>query len=819
MIGILGAGAAYVPIDPADPPARVAAIVLDAGVRVLLTAADGPPLQDVRTLSVDGRAIDVLAIDGLLQSSRESAAATDADGGTPAYVIYTSGSTGNPKGVVVPHRAIARLVLETDYVQIEPADRVALASNVAFDAATFEIWGALLNGATLVVVSPEVATSPALLAREIRQRRLSVLFVTTAVFNRVAADDPGGFGPLRALLFGGEASSPRAVAAVLAAGTPTALVHVYGPTECTTFATAHRVTGLDPRAATVPIGLPIAHTTACIMDDRGTPAAHGVAGELWLGGDGVAIGYHGLAAPTAERFVTREDVRMYRTGDRCRVNADGVIEFVARMDRQLKIRGFRIEPAEVERTLAGHEAVAGVVVDAVGEGDEHRLVACVTAPPGRRVDAAGLVRYLGERLPRFAIPAISIVAELPLTANGKIDRRRLAGLVTAASEGRQFAAPRDPLEEELARLWEELLQVSPIGITDDFFLLGGHSLLGAAMMDRVEKQFGRRVPISALLQHPTIEGLAGTLWEAERSSAGPLTVLREAGTRPPLFFLHGDLNGAGLYCARLARMLDASQPVYSLAPLGLDGRSSPPSIEGMAAEYVAIIRACRPEGPIAIGGYCHGASIAFEIARRLAGERQVTSVLMVYPPAVEPRLAPVDAAIRAAGRLLGRDVRRRVALTLRVGDALRVLAQSRGRGAGRFLAAKLARAFSSASPSRRRPAGAAASAGAPGERHDPRTWARYIRAVAAYVPRRYEGRVRLFMPEIRTDNETRGWHHAAPRAVVCGIAGDHRGCITTHLDSLARALDRELAGVAHDPGGAPLPPAALATARDHHELT
>ena len=745
-----------------------------------------------------------------------------AAGESPAYVIYTSGSTGTPKGVVVPHRAIARLVLQTDYVQVEPADRVALASNVAFDAATFEIWGALLNGATLVVVSTDVVTSPALLAREIRQRRLSVLFVTTAVFNRVAADDPRAFAPLRALLFGGEASSPRAVAAVLAAGAPAALVHVYGPTECTTFATAQRVTGLDPRAATVPIGRPIASTTACIMDDRGTPVPQGVAGELWLGGDGVALGYHRLPEQTAERFVSHGGDRWYRTGDRCRVNAAGAIEFVARIDRQLKIRGFRIEPAEVERALARHDAVAGAVVDAIGEGDDHRLVACVTPRPGSRLDAAALVRYLSERMPRFAIPAISIVAELPLTPNGKIDRRRLTGLVTAAADGRQFTAPRDPLEEELVRIWEELLQVSPIGITDDFFLLGGHSLLGAAMMDRVEKQLGRRVPISALLQHPTIEGLAGTLWEAERSGAGPLTALRDTGARPPLFFLHGDLNGAGLYCARLARMLDADQPLYVLAPLGLDGSPPPPSIEAMAAEYVAMIRDCRPEGPIALGGYCHGASIAFEIARRLEGERRVTSVLMVQPPAVEPRLAGVDVMIRVACKLLGRDERSRVSLTLRTAEAMRVLAKSRGRGAGRFLAAKLARLIGVGprrAPASPPPAVAASSAEAPGERHNPRTWAHYLRAVAAYVPRRYAGRVRLFIPEHPADRATRGWHRAAPRALVVSIAGDHRGCITTHLDSLARALEGELAAVAQDGAAEPAHRAGLAPGRDQHELT
>ncbi|MGE3275230.1 MAG: amino acid adenylation domain-containing protein [Vicinamibacterales bacterium] len=777
LLGVLEAGAVYVPLDPQDPPAHRAATLADADVTVVLapvaSGVEWPP--DVRR--VDPQALH--------DDSHPIAPAVATASDTAACLLYTSGSTGAPKGVLVPHRGVVRLVVGTDYLRVGPGDRVAQAANPTFDAATLEIWGALLNGATLVPLPAEVVVAPAALAREIRRRQLDVLFVTTAVFNQVARSRPSAFAPLRALFFGGEAASPTAVAAVLGASPPERLVHAYGPTECTTFATVHHVRTVAADAATVPIGRPIAWTIAAVMDEAGRPVARGLTGELWLAGDGLALGYHKRPDETDARFVDRDGTRWYRTGDVCRLGAEGALVFVGRLDRQLKIRGHRIEPAAIEGVLGAHPAVTAAVVGIIGDGDERRLVAAVTLTAPGATDADALRGYLAARLPRHAVPSVACVDALPLTPQGKVDHRALAAAITA-QPARAVVPPRDPLEAELAALWESLLDVRPVGVTDDFFALGGHSLLAAEMMLRVETLFGERVPLRVLLEHPTIEGLAGALWRARHRSPGPLTALRTAGARPPLFFLHGDLNGAGLYCARLARELPESQPVYTIAPLGIEGDGPPPSIETMATAYTALIRERCPEGPIAIGGYCHGALVAFEVARHLRRERDVVRVLMVHPPAVEPRLAPVDAAIRALCRLTGRDEAARVDLTLRIGDAARVLAQSTARGVARFAVDK-ARRFT-----RGRTEADGVAALERGVRHDPQVWARYVRAIGAYVPRRLRLPVSLLVSDEASATASQGWLRAAPGARLVPIPGDHRGCVTTHLESLAQAMEAEL---------------------------
>ena len=573
--------------------------------------------------------------------------------------------------MIVPHRAISRLVIGADYLRIEETDRIAHAASVSFDAATFEVWGALLNGASLAIVPAGTAVSPPAIHRWVRDRRPTIMLLTTSVFNRVAAEAPDAFAPLRALLFGGEASDPRLVGAVAAHRTAGELIHVYGPTESTTFATTQHVKRVNPSAATVAIGRPIANTSAHVLDERLAPLPQGVVGELFIGGDGLALGYHGRSELTAARFIPNPfgEGRLYRTGDRCRVNADGDIEFVGRTDRQIKLRGFRVEPEEIERVLASHPSVTAAIVDVVGDGVRRRLVACVAGAAD--VPADDIRRFAAARLPTYMVPsAIAWARDVPVTANGKIDRERLTALLDNPDVERRVRGARDPLEAELIALWEQLLETAPIGIDDDFFALGGHSLLAAAMIDRVEALFGWRVPIGALLQHPTIEGLATSYWELARATDTPLVTLCESGVRPPLFFMHGDLNGGGFYCGRLAHALDQEQPFYAIAPLNARDEPPPASIEEMATRYLDIVQRTRPTGPIALGGYCHGALVAYEMARRLAGTRQVTTVVMVHPSPVEPRLAPLDRIIRMSCRLRGRGESARVAATVRVVQAL-----------------------------------------------------------------------------------------------------------------------------------------------------
>jgi amino acid adenylation domain-containing protein len=434
-----------------------------------------------------------------------------------AYVIYTSGSTGRPKGVCVTHRAVVRLVCETDYIQVRETDRVAHSSNVSFDAATFEIWGALLNGARLVIMSKQVALSQQDLSDEIRRQGVSVLFITTALFNEMARHMPGAFVGVRYLMTGGETAEPRWFKEVLEQGAPGSLLHFYGPTENCTYSTWHVVEKVADGARHIPIGRPIANTEAYILDGQLRPMPVGVAGELYLGGDGLARNYHAHPELTAERFIphlySREGgVRLYRTGDLARYLPDGSIEFLGRMDQQVKLRGFRIELGEIETVLSAHEAVqATVVIAREDKPGEKRLVAYVVAAVEEHSMTTGELRnYLRGRLPEYMVPsAFVLLDQLPLTPNGKVDRRALpAPGATQVQPGVQFVAPRNPVEEALADIWRGLLGVERVGVNDNFFELGGHSLMATRVLSNVRRIFRIELPLRVIFESSTVADLA-----------------------------------------------------------------------------------------------------------------------------------------------------------------------------------------------------------------------------------------------------------------------------------------------------------------------
>jgi amino acid adenylation domain-containing protein len=519
MLGILEAGAAYVPLDLSYPDERLAfmledlrqaqgrpPVVVTAGTPPAAVLASGLPMADLLAEAAGEAA--------------EPAPATPA--GTAddlAYVIYTSGSTGKPKGVAVPQRAVARLVLGTDYVHLGPDDRIAQASNTAFDAATFEVWGALLNGGCAVVIPREDLLAPAAFAQALRREGITTLFLTTALFNQMAREAPGCFGTLRQVLFGGEAVDPRWVAEVLGHRPPARLLHVYGPTESTTFATWELVRAVAPGAATVPIGRPIANTRAHVLDRYLEPVSAGVAGELYIGGDGLARGYLIRPELTAERFVPdpfgaladEPGGRLYRTGDLVRYLADGRIEFLGRNDFQVKIRGFRIELPEVEAVIAEHPAVREVAALAREDrSGERRLVAYVVAgPDGDAADLPSVLRgYLERKVPAYMVPsAFVVLPALPLTPNGKLDRRALPAPDEARDES-SFVAPRTAVEEIVAEIWREVLGVERVGVRDDFFLLGGHSLSAARVLSRVRDALAVDLPLIVIFEAPTVEGMA-----------------------------------------------------------------------------------------------------------------------------------------------------------------------------------------------------------------------------------------------------------------------------------------------------------------------
>ncbi|HEY9875968.1 MAG TPA: amino acid adenylation domain-containing protein, partial [Candidatus Obscuribacterales bacterium] len=519
LLGILKAGGAYVPLDPSYPRDRLAFMLEDAQVSVLLTQEklqSKLPNLPTKVICLD-KDWDIIA-----QESKENPK-SDTVADNLAYVIYTSGSTGTPKGVAVSHKAVTRLVCNTNYVELDATDKIAQVSNFSFDAATFEIWGALLNGAQLVGISRDITLSPQDFALQIRQKDISVLFLTTALFQQMARDVPQAFTSLRYLLFGGEAVDPRWVKKVIAKGAPKQLLHVYGPTESTTFTSYYVVSEEETNnpKSTIPIGRPITNTQIYLLDEQLQPVPIGVTGELYIGGDGLARGYLNRPELTAEKFIPNpisEELtqdRLYKTGDLGRYLPDGNIEFLGRIDDQVKIRGFRIELGEIEAVLNQHPAVAETVVIIQEDipDDKHLVAYIVPTNPKSKIQnpkSDVLRQFLKEKLPGYMVPSAYVVLKsLPLTPNGKVDRRALPAVDTASLDVKEdYVAPRTSVEGVLVGIWSKVLGREQIGVHDNFFDLGGHSLLATQLISRIRDAFQVELPVSQVFEAPSIASLA-----------------------------------------------------------------------------------------------------------------------------------------------------------------------------------------------------------------------------------------------------------------------------------------------------------------------
>ena len=534
LLAVLKCGAAYLPLDRGYPAGRVRFMVADAGARVVL--ADG-------AVGELGEGLRVLA-GGELAAGDVGAGVVPGGGGDPdglAYVMYTSGSAGEPKGVAVSHRAVGRLVRECGFAQVGAGDVVALVSSVSFDAATFEIWGALANGAG-VAVAPGGVLSVAELGGFVIRHGVTVLWLTAGLFHQVAEADVGVFAGLRWLLAGGDVLAAGQCRMVLERVPSVRLVNGYGPTENTTFTTTHRVRAGDVAGGdSVPIGRPVAGTQVFVLDGWLCPVPVGVSGELYAAGDGLARGYAGRAGLTAQRFVAcpfgEPGQRMYRTGDLARWSGDGVLVFAGRADDQVKIRGYRIEPGEVQAVLAACAGVGQAVVVVREDTPGERRLAAYLTPAGDGQDSGVLAEAAREhaaaRLPEYMVPAaITVLDALPLTPGGKLDRAALPvpGQATAGS-GRD---PATVEEEILCGIFADLLGLERVGPQDDFFDLGGHSLLAIRLVSRVRAVLGAELEVAAVFEAPTAAGLAVRL-----RAAGPARAALTAQDRPqrvPLSF-------------------------------------------------------------------------------------------------------------------------------------------------------------------------------------------------------------------------------------------------------------------------------------------
>jgi amino acid adenylation domain-containing protein len=826
MLAVLRAGAAYLPIDAALPAERIAQMLGECRVRAAVVDARGAALPAFEgpgaptLLRADADPDTAQIVDPDAADAVDPARTADAVVPAPAAhrdplacVIYTSGSTGRPKGVRVPQRGILRLVLDTDYVALGPGSVVAQASTCAFDAASFEIWGALLNGATLAIVPRETLLDADALAGRIARDRIDTMFVTTALFNELVARRPALFAGMDTVLFGGEAADARTLGRVLEAGPPRRLLNVYGPTETTTFATWHDVTAACARAADVParvpIGRPIAGAVCRVLDRFGALAPVGTVGDLLVGGHGVSPGYLGRPELDAERFVDdpyAPGERLYRTGDRVRWTQDGVLEFVGRLDDQVKVRGYRIELGEIEAALRRCDGVRDAVVAVHDDGhgdrrlvafvvqDEARAAAGADGSPAAPPTAQRLRRALRDALPEYMLPgAIVPLAALPLNANGKVDRRALpdtgralqadATLRRVAAEG----AADGGLEAGLAALWREVLGVPAVGPDDDFFDLGGHSLLALRLLAGIERRHGRALPLAALLEAPTVRALAGLL----RRAGGParrscVVPVQPRGSRAPLFVMSG-WGGALMVFSELARALGPDQPIWAIDAAAFDvdelARLSLPQV---AARMREDLGAVQPEGPVRLCGFSMGGKFVHEIARQLraAGRPVELLALLDCDAPGYPRRR------RLASRVLHelRDLARRgprgaaSALADRIGWHLRVLRGEDPRGS--LFAADEALAHTSAAR--------AMSA----------TTDAMLRLWHGHEPgHRHEGRLLLVragrrdpQPAVIDDDDALGWRDWADAVVARTIDCEHRRMLDAdQAPALAALLEPYLA--------------------------
>ncbi|MFN0301309.1 MAG: amino acid adenylation domain-containing protein [Burkholderiales bacterium] len=640
ILGILKSGAAYVPFDPELPTERSAFILQDCAAHLVLTQVsliERLPQGVGQHLSLDrdwGR-IEHHPIDN------------PPDSGTAqrlAYVMYTSGSMGRPKGVAIRQQGILRLVIDPDYVTITPADTIAQVSNIAFDAATFEIWGALLNGARLVILQRDVILSPPEFVAAVQAHHISCMFLTTALFNRMSIDAPDAFRELRYVLFGGETCDPDRVKAVMQAGPPANLVHVYGPTETTTFATYHVIRTAEV-GVTIPIGRPINGTEILLMDQHRQLVPPGVIGEICIGGPGVAAGYINLPDETRARFVTHPfrtngADHVYRTGDLARIRDNGSLEYVGRDDDQVKIRGFRIEPSEISAVLGTCPLVRACHVATYRqERGERALVAYVVANDAdrRSASSATLRQFLAARLPAYMVPSAYVaIDEIPVTPSGKIDRRALPAPTTDRTRDvTTYVAPRDVTEQTMCRVWAEVLGVERVGLDDNFFEIGGHSLLAAKLFARLDEAFEHRLTLGVLFTAPSVRLLAEHYRNPPSTQSGEtssLVALRSRGTLPAFYAVPG-VFGNVVGFADLVRALGPEQPIYGFQSLGLDGLVAPlESIEAIASQHIRDLRAHQPDGPYALVGACFGATVAYEMARQLMADGKHVAILALLDP-------------------------------------------------------------------------------------------------------------------------------------------------------------------------------------------
>lgn len=622
ILAALKAGAGYLALDPGYPARRLAELLVDADAdivvsesrhRALIESLDVP----IRAVYLDGDAAGIARLDPANLSLPVAADSL-------AYLMYTSGTSGRPKGVAVEHR---QLLSYCDAIWplmgLSPGDRCATVSSLAADLGNTMIFPALLNGATVVAIDGALATDAVGLAAYCAAAPIQALKIVPSHLRALlSARNGADLIPRRCLVLGGEACPVDLVAQVRALAPDCTLVHHYGPTETTVGVLAYRVPPA-PAGTCLPLGFPLAGSRIYLLDHALEPVAPGVEGEIFIGGGNVARGYWKRPALTAERFIASPFVagdRLYRSGDIGKYRADGAIEFVGRRDHQIKLRGFRIEPGEIEAALAAHPDVAQAVLrpPAAGDATAH-LAAFVCLRPGAAAEPDAIKAFLAQRLPPQMVPAAIVVLErMPLTANGKIDHARLVAPAPVA-EAPAARPPCDDYEAKLLQIWATLIGGAGIGVHDNFFDVGGHSLLAVQLMARVFDAWGVRLPLASLFTHGSVEQMAALLRErgAQAGPRAPLVAIQPEGTRAPLCFCH-PAGGDVLCYQALSRALGPDFPFFGMQASKHAGQ---PSIAGLARAYADAAFGAFGATPPVLGGWSMGALVAFEMGQTYRRER------------------------------------------------------------------------------------------------------------------------------------------------------------------------------------------------------
>jgi amino acid adenylation domain-containing protein len=802
------AGKLCVPLNPDHPPAYLGAIVRDTEAVLVVTDRDGVDGSGPGSVRLPRLRVDELDLLERVQPPRPTIRPED-----PACLIYTSGSTGKPKGVLRSHRTVLyRARCSVTSHGIGPDDRLSQLHPLSSAPGVRDVVAALSAGAAVLPWDSRLA-GPRALAAWIEREAVSVLGSAVSTFRPLLAERgiTRQLRSVRVVHLGSEPLYRRDVERFRERFAPGCLIVAgYGSTEATPITELHIRHDTPLPAGRVPAGYRLEGAEVLVLDDDGAPVDAGQVGEISVRSRFLADGYWRRPDLTREKFrpdPTDPAMRICRTGDVGRLGADGCLELLGRKDAQVKVRGYRIHPGQVEAALTEHEAVRQAVVKAVtAPSGDLRLVAYLVSAIAPPPLPGALRRFLLERLPAYLLPSAFVMLDaMPLNPNGKTDLAALPPPPDRAPRPDPFVAPRSPLEHQIAGIWEQLFGLAPIGATDDFFDLGGDSLLAAALVSAIEEACGRSLAPSALLEAPTVAGLAAALLREDRAFDEPLTVLRPSGARAPFFFVHND-HGRGLYTHALGRALDPDRPVYAIHLHGLGTRPLPDTVEAIAADRVRAVRAAWPHGPYVLGGHCYGGIVALEMARQLraSGER-VEAVVMIDTPAPAWRAQMLHGVSAALGRVGRLSPAAQAAFVASVDGAAEEIVERARTGRARLGGLARAGLRRQAAVVGRRLTGAArwiTRLGGAGD--DPvfhaappavagAGWEAYRRAIRRYVPAGYDGAVTLFRAaELRARRPDLGWSPLLPRLEIEVVPGDHHSCVTRHVGAFASRLEARL---------------------------